>query len=75
MHRVKNHAHSSRCILINTPMDRSGRMKGMANDGKHMGNACRIGADYIVAGCIGDSFNVGREELMWSALETNCLLA
>ena len=30
----------------------------MANDGKHMGNACRIGADYIVVDCIGDSCNV-----------------
>ena len=33
-------------------------MKGMANDGKHMGNACWVGADYIVAGCIGDICNV-----------------
>ena len=30
-------------------------MKGMANDGKHMGITCWVDADYIVAGCIGDS--------------------
>ena len=47
----------------------------MANDGKHMGNACRIGADYSMAYLIGHSCNVGREEMMWNALETNCLLA
>ena len=58
IHHAKNHAHSGRCILSDTPMDRSGRMKGMANDGKYMGNACRIGADYIVVDCIGDSCNV-----------------
>ena len=46
-------------------------MKGMANDGKHMGNACWVGADYNVAGGIGVSCNVGREELMWNVLETN----
>ena len=61
-HHAKDHAHSSRCILFVTPMGRKGRMKGMANDGKRMGITCRIGADHIVAGCIGDSCNVGREE-------------
>ena len=58
IHHAKNHAYSSCYILYHTPMDRSGRMKGMADDGKHMGIACRIGADYIVAGCIGDSCRV-----------------
>ena len=58
IHHAKNHAHSSYSILVDTPMVRSGRMKGMANDGKHMGNACWTGADHIVAGCIGDSCRV-----------------
>ena len=37
-------------------------MKGMANDGKHMGNACWVGADYSMAGCIGDSCRVEVKE-------------
>ena len=58
IHHAKNHIHSSHHILFDTPIGRSGHMKGMANDGKHMGNACWVGADYIVAGCIGDSCRV-----------------
>ena len=58
IHHAKNHTHSSCSILIDTVIPRRSKVKGMANDGKHMGNACRIGADYSMAGCIGDSCRV-----------------
>ena len=61
IHHAKNHIMGSVDFLIDTVIPRRGKVKGMANDGKHMGNACWTGADHIVAGCIGDSFNVGRE--------------
>ena len=58
IHHAKNHIVGSVDFLIDHVIPRRSKVKGMANDGKHMGNACRVGDDYIVAGCIGDSCNV-----------------